>query len=90
MNNTKHINREKLLTRFPRVAMILDDIYENNSQANYWFFVNYFSKYQGKDGKPRTVSLSAVIDVLEQHGYDVDIVATPKTLPTHHKNAPGL
>lgn len=90
MSNTKHINREKLLSRFPRVAMILDEIYENNSHANYWFFVNYYSKYQGKNGKPRTVSIAAVIDVLEQHGYHVDLVATHKTLPTHHKNTPGL
>lgn len=81
MSNTKQINRQKLLSRFPRVAMVLDDIYERNSHSNYWFFVNYLSKYQGKDGRPRTVSIAAVIDVLEQHGYDVDIVVTPKTLP---------
>ena len=84
MNNIKHLNREKLAKRFPRIAMILDDIYETNSQSNYWFFVNYFSKYEGKNGKPRTVSMAAVIDVLEQHGYDVDIIATPRKIVNNH------
>jgi hypothetical protein len=80
MSNTKYINREKLHQKFPQVATILDSIHENNSQNNYWFFVNYVGKYKGKNGKPRTVSMSAIIDVLEQHGYDVDLLVTPKML----------
>jgi len=80
MSNTKYINKEKLQQKFPQVATILDSIHENNSQNNYWFFVNYVGKYKGKNGKPRTVSMSAIIDVLEQHGYDVDLLVTPKML----------
>lgn len=80
MSNTKYINREKLHTKFPQVAVVLDSIHESNNQSNYWFFVNYLGKYKGKNGKPRTVSMSAIIDVLEQHGYDVDLLVTPKKL----------
>jgi hypothetical protein len=78
MQDTKYINRDKLYEIYPHIAIVLDTVYENNKHNNYWFFVNYFGKYRGKNGKPRTVSMSAVIDVLEQNGYDVQLVATPK------------
>lgn len=80
MSKTKYINKEKLHQNFPHVAAVLDEIHEKNSQDNYWFFVNYLGKYKGKNGKPRTVSISAIIDVIEQHGYDVDLIVTPKKL----------
>ena len=80
MSKTKYINKEKLQQNFPHVSSVLDEIHEKNSQDNYWFFVNYLGKYKGKNGKPRTVSISAIIDVLEQHGYNVDLIVTYKKL----------
>ena len=78
MSYTKQITRDKLYDVYPDIASILDDIYESNRQSNYWFFVNYLGKYKDKNGKPRAVSMGAVMDILEQHGYDIQIVATKK------------
>lgn len=78
MSNTKQITRDKLYEAYPRIASILDDIYDSNKQSNYWFFVNYLGKYKDKKGNPRAVSMGAIIDILEQHGYDIEISANRK------------
>lgn len=78
MSNTKQINRSKLYDTYPHIASILDDIYERSRQSNYWFFVNYRGKYKDKSGKPRAVSMGAILDILEEHGYTIDIVANLK------------
>lgn len=87
MSNSKQLNRDKLYSIYPNIASILDDIYESNRQSNYWFFVNYLGKYKDKNGKPRAVSMGAIIEILEQHGYDIDINAHRKhavqTISTH-------
>lgn len=86
MSNTKQITRDRLYEAYPNIASILDDIYEANKQTNYWFFVNYLGKYKDKNGKPRAVSMGAVIDILEQHGYDIDIVANKRKFQTISNN----
>lgn len=78
MSNTKQINRTKLYEVYPKLASILDDIYENSRQSNYWFFVNYRGKYRDRNGKPRAVSMGAVLDILEDHGYQIEITASRK------------
>lgn len=80
MSNTKQINRDKLLDTYPKLASILDDIYESNKQNNYWFFVNYLGKYKSKNGKTRAVSMGAVIEILEQNGYEISISAKRKSV----------
>jgi len=75
MPDKRKINRQKLYRVYPNIAQILDEIYESNRQNNYWFFVNYLGKYKDKNGRPRAVSMGAVLDMLEQHGYTIDIQA---------------
>lgn len=75
MPDKKKINRQKLYRVYPNIAEILDEIYECNRQNNYWFFVNYLGKYKDKNGRPRAVSMGAVLDILEQHGYAIEISA---------------
>lgn len=75
MSYTKQINRDKLYDTYPKLASILDDIYESNRQNNYWFFVNYLGKYKSKNGRNRAVSMGAVIEILEQNGYNIEIKA---------------
>lgn len=75
MAHKKQINRDKLYDVYPKLASILDDIYESNRQNNYWFFVNYLGKYKSKNGRTRAVSMGAVIEILEQNGYNIEIKA---------------
>lgn len=86
MSNTKQITRERLYQAYPNIASILDEIYDSNRQINYWFFVNYLGKYKDKNGNPRAVSMGAVIDILEQHGYSIDIIANKRKFQTISSN----
>jgi|LakMenEpi03Aug12_release.lakeMendotaPanAssembly.Ray.scaffolds.fasta_scaffold3967128_1 hypothetical protein len=74
--NAKGITKTKLTKTYPQIAKILDEIYSKDKSKNYWFFVNYSGKYMDKEGKPRTVSMGAVIDILSEYGFDVAITAT--------------
>ena len=71
----KGITRTKLVKNYPDIAKLVDRIYEKDRKTNYWFFVNYMGKYMDKNGNPRTVSIGAVIDLLEAYGYTIDIKA---------------
>lgn len=69
----KGITKDKLRNIYPNLASVLDEIYDLNKKSHYWFFVNYNGKYKTASGSLRTVSLSAIISVLKDNGYDIDI-----------------
>lgn len=75
---SKGITKAKLTKNYPKIAKVLNDIYDTDKAANYWFFINYSGKYKDKLGNPRTVSLGAVIDLVASYGYEIDIVAKKK------------
>ena len=75
---TKGITKAKLTKHYPKIAKIVDDICENYKADNYWFYVNYSGKYKDKQGNPRTVSMGAIIELITQYGYEVEIIAKKK------------
>jgi hypothetical protein len=77
----KGITKHKLRNIYPNIAATLDEIYENNKKQHYWFFVNYNGKYKTTSGAARTVSLAAIIDVLNENGYEIDITIRIPTKP---------
>jgi hypothetical protein len=76
----KGITKAKLTKYYPKLAKIVDNVYDINKEEHYWFFVNYCGKYKDKQGKPRTVSMGAIIDVISKNGYDIDIVAKKRII----------
>lgn len=71
----KGITKAKLTKSYPQIATIINHIYETDKARNYWFFVNYCGKYKDKQGNPRAVSMGAIIDLLTEYGYKVEITA---------------
>lgn len=69
----KGITKDKLRNVYPHIASVLDDIYAVNKKKHYWFFVNYNGKYKTASGVSRTVSLGAIIDILHDNGYEIDL-----------------
>jgi hypothetical protein len=78
MSRLKYINKSKLQKSFPNLAEQLEEIPKNHKSHFYWFFANYSGKYKDVKGKPRTVSIGAVLDVFDQLGYDIQINVTKK------------
>jgi hypothetical protein len=74
---SKGITKLKLKQSFPQVAEVLDRIEKVNKKNHYWFFANYSGKYNSPNGIKRAVSLNAIIDILTENGFDVDIVVKP-------------
>jgi len=77
MNMSRGITKSKLKVSYPNVADVLDKIEQVNKKKHYWFFANYDGKYVSPAGGKRSVSLGAIIDVLNENGFDVDIVVKP-------------
>ena len=72
--NMRGITRDKLIQSHPHIAQALDEIFNSsNKKKYYWFFVNYNGKYKTASGIARTVSFGAIIDVLTECGYIIDI-----------------
>jgi hypothetical protein len=67
------ITKSKLKQIHPELAKTLDDIESVNKKEHYWFFANYNGKYKTAAGISRSVSLGAVIDVINMNGYEVEI-----------------
>lgn len=74
---SRGITKSKLKAHYPNVANVLDRIESVNKKKHYWFFANYDGKYGTPSGGKRSVSLGAIIDVLNENGFDVDIIVTP-------------
>ena len=74
---SKGITKQKLERTHPHLAETLEKIKIVNKRTHYWFFANYDGKYKTPSGCSRTVSLGAIIDVLNENGFDVDINITP-------------
>lgn len=74
---SRGITKNKLKTTFPEMADVLDKIENVNKKKHYWFFANYDGKYNTPTGCKRTVSLGAIIDVLNENGFDVNISVIP-------------
>lgn len=74
---SRGITKPKLRNAYPRLAEVLDRIEKSNKKKHYWFFTNYDGKYNTPSGTKRTVSFGAIIDVLNENGFDVEITATP-------------
>lgn len=74
---SRGITKYKMKGMFPEVADILEKIESVNKSKHYWFFTNYAGKYSTPSGKNRTVSLGAIIDVLQENGFDVEINVKP-------------
>ncbi len=72
------ITKSKLSELYPELANVLSEIESRNKKNHYWFFANYGGKYTTPSGGKRTVSLGAIIDVLNMNGYQVDIKVTSK------------
>lgn len=75
------ITKDKLVKTHPHIAEALDEIYNVNKKSHYWFFVNYNGKYKTASGTARTVSFGAIIDVLTDNFYNVDITLTKAIKP---------
>jgi hypothetical protein len=74
---SRGITKIKLKKSFPQVAEVLDKIEAVNKSKHYWFFTNYCGKYGAPNGVKRTVSLGAIIEVLNENGFDVEINVKP-------------
>lgn len=74
---SKGITKSKLKQSFPQVAEVLEKIEKVNKKNHYWFFANYSGKYNSPNGIKRAVSFNAIIDILSENGFDVDIVVKP-------------
>jgi hypothetical protein len=74
---SRGITKSKLKQKHPRLAEVLDSIEATNKKKHYWFFANYDGKYTTPTGGPRTVSLGAIIDVINEYGMDVEINVVP-------------
>jgi hypothetical protein len=72
---SKGITKAKLTKYYPKIAKIVDDICEKDKAENYWFYVNYSGKYKDRQGNPRTVSMGAIIELMTNYGYEVEITA---------------
>lgn len=75
------ITKDKLVKTHPHIAQALDEVYDTNKKKHYWFFVNYNGKYKTASGVARTVSFGAIIDVLSDNGYTIDISLHKTTKP---------
>ena len=58
------ITKSKLSELYPELSEALSEIESRNKKTHYWFFANYGGKYKTPAGGKRSVSLGAVIDVL--------------------------
>jgi hypothetical protein len=67
------ITKSKLKQIHPELAKALEDIESVNKKNHYWFFANYNGKYKTMAGVSRSVSLGAVLDVVNMNGYEVEI-----------------
>lgn len=74
---SRGITKSKLRVSYPSVADVLDKIASVHKKKHYWFFANYDGKYITPAGGKRSVSLGAIIDVLNENGFDVDISVKP-------------
>jgi len=70
---SRGITKSKLKQKHPRLAEALESIEQTDKKKHYWFFANYNGKYTTPSGGPRTVSLGAIIDVINEYGIDVEI-----------------
>ena len=74
---SRGITKSKLKRTHPHLADMLSKIEAINKKKHYWFFANYDGKYNTPGGGNRAVSMGAIIDVLNENGFDVDITAKP-------------
>jgi hypothetical protein len=74
---SRGITKPKLRNSYPQVAEVLDKIEQAHKKRHYWFFANYDGKYNTPAGGKRTVSFGAIIDVLNENGFDVEINVKP-------------
>ena len=75
------ITKDTLELSHPHIANALSEVYTTNKKNHYWFFVNYNGKYKTASGIARKVSFGAIIDVLNDNGYDIDISVRKTTKP---------
>jgi hypothetical protein len=75
------ITKTTLEVSHPHIAEALAEVYNTNKKNHYWFFVNYNGKYKTSSGVARKVSFGAIIDVLNDNGYTIDISIRKTTKP---------
>lgn len=75
------ITKDTLEVSHPHIAKALEEVYNTNKKQHYWFFVNYNGKYKTSTGVARKVSFGAVIDVLNDNGYTIDITIKKTSKP---------
>jgi len=66
--------QDTLRNKFPNVYDAMMDMKQNRAPDGYYnTYVNFFRNYRSANGKPRKVSLQAIIEYLEANGKTFSI-----------------